>query len=117
NLRITLRYVGRLQHIDTPLRNPPTIDATPEHAATYHTSFVENEKTALLMLACMPPELQKDMDDRTAFDMVNELINMFQNQASQETYDTQRQLYVCKMEDGQLGSSHVLKMKSYIDKL
>ncbi|PWA94636.1 zinc finger, CCHC-type [Artemisia annua] len=36
---------------------------------------------------------------------------------SQELYDTQMQLNACKMEDGQSVSSHVLKMKSFIDKL
>ncbi|GKC07612.1 hypothetical protein Tco_0999222 [Tanacetum coccineum] len=55
-------------------------------------------------------------DDRIAFDMINELKNLFQTQAIQELYDTQRQLNACKMEEGQSVTSHVLKMKSYIDK-
>ncbi|PWA95798.1 zinc finger, CCHC-type [Artemisia annua] len=36
---------------------------------------------------------------------------------SQELYNTQMQLNACKIEERQSLSSHVLKMKSYIDKL
>ncbi|XP_071710353.1 uncharacterized protein [Rutidosis leptorrhynchoides] len=49
--------------------------------------------------------------------MMTELKNMFQKQASQELYETYKLLQTCKMEEGQSVSSHVLKMKSYIDRL
>ena len=42
---------------------------------------------------------------------------MFQTQASQELYETQIQLNACKMKEAQLISTHVLKLKSYNDKL
>ncbi|GJZ16338.1 hypothetical protein Tco_0552015 [Tanacetum coccineum] len=92
NLRITLKYEGKLHHIDTPLHNPHAANATHE-------------------------QLQKEMDDRIAFDMIDELKNMFQTQESQEFFDTQRKLNACKIEDGQSVSFHVLKTKSCIDKL
>nr|GEV51021.1 hypothetical protein [Tanacetum cinerariifolium] len=57
------------------------------------------------------------MENNNSFDIINKLKNMFQTQESQELYDTQKQLNACKMEEGQSVSYHILKRKSYIDKL
>ncbi|GKF61872.1 hypothetical protein Tco_0181926, partial [Tanacetum coccineum] len=57
------------------------------------------------------------MDDHSAFDMINDLTHMFQTQASQELYDTQRKLNACKMEEDQSVRSCVLNTRIYIDKL
>ncbi|PWA95799.1 ribonuclease H-like domain-containing protein [Artemisia annua] len=62
----------------------------------------------------MTHELQKKMYDRTTYDMVNELKAMFQTHAIQELF---MQLNACKIYEGQSLSSHVLKMKRYINKL
>ena len=69
------------------------------------------------MLASMTPDLHKEMEDRTAYDMISELKSMFQQQAHQELFETQKLLHTCKMEENQSVSSHVLRMKSYIDRL
>ncbi|GJX64723.1 hypothetical protein Tco_0299066 [Tanacetum coccineum] len=57
------------------------------------------------------------MENHVALDMIDDFKNIFQTQASQELYNTQRHLNACKMEEGQPVSSHVLKMKSYTDNL
>nr|GFB01353.1 zinc finger, CCHC-type [Tanacetum cinerariifolium] len=62
-------------------------------------------------------EHQKEMEDRTSYDMLIELKNLFQTQASQELHEAQKLLNSCKMEEDQSVSSHVLNMKSYIDRL
>ncbi|GJW42452.1 hypothetical protein Tco_0071251 [Tanacetum coccineum] len=98
NLRITFKYEGNLHNMDSPL---PNHHATPEQIIAYQALFAGEEKVALLMLACMTPDLQKEMDNCTAFDMTNELKNMFQIQASQELHDTQMRLNTCKMDGGQ----------------
>nr|GEX39908.1 hypothetical protein [Tanacetum cinerariifolium] len=117
NLKIPLKYEETLHHIDSPLPNPPAVNATPKQVAAYQALLAEQDKVALLMLTCMRHELQKKMKNHNAYDMINELKNLFQTQASQELYDTQRLLNACTMEKGQSMSSYVLKMKSYIDKL
>ncbi|GKC25412.1 hypothetical protein Tco_1027562, partial [Tanacetum coccineum] len=48
NLRITLKYEGKLHHIDSPFPNPFVANATPEQVASYQTLFAEEEKFALL---------------------------------------------------------------------
>ncbi|GJW31305.1 retrotransposon protein, putative, ty1-copia subclass [Tanacetum coccineum] len=48
---------------------------------------------------------------------VVELKAMFSKQAEQELLQTVREFHTCKQEEGQSVSSHVLKMKGYIDNL
>ncbi|KAF5804990.1 putative RNA-directed DNA polymerase [Helianthus annuus] len=74
-------------------------------------------EVACLMQATMSPDLQKNMEDMNAFDMIEQLKGMFQKQARQERYDTMKQLISCKMQEGSSVSAHVLKMKGYIDQL
>ncbi|PWA92698.1 hypothetical protein CTI12_AA075200 [Artemisia annua] len=71
NLRIILKYEEKLQLTEEPLPDHPAANATPEQVVAYQTLFAEQENVALLMLASMTPELQKDMDDRTTYDMIN----------------------------------------------
>nr|GEZ16089.1 zinc finger, CCHC-type [Tanacetum cinerariifolium] len=114
---ITLKCKGKLDHIDSPLLDPLAVNVTPEQVAAYQALFVKYDMVVLRMSACIAPKLQKDMENHNAFDMINELKNMFQTQGSQKLYDTQRKLNACKMEEGQSVSLHFLKMKSYIDTL
>ncbi|GKB51286.1 hypothetical protein Tco_0902039 [Tanacetum coccineum] len=117
NVRITLKYEGKLHRIDSPLFDPHVANANPDQVAANQALLGEQNKAAMLMLACMTLELQKEMENHNAYDMINELKSMFQTQGSQELYDTQRRLNACKMEEGQSVSSHVLKIESYVDKL
>ncbi|GJS32961.1 hypothetical protein Tco_0531343 [Tanacetum coccineum] len=66
NLRITLKYEGKLHHIDSPLLEPHVATATSEHVAPYHALLAQQDKVVLLMLACMTPELYKDMENHNA---------------------------------------------------
>ncbi|GJX50157.1 hypothetical protein Tco_0277002 [Tanacetum coccineum] len=48
---------------------------------------------------------------------IHELKAMFSKQAEQELLQTVREFHTCRQEEGQSVSSHVLKMKGYIDNL
>ncbi|KAI3821037.1 hypothetical protein L1987_08593 [Smallanthus sonchifolius] len=74
-------------------------------------------EVACLMLACMSRELQKRMEDLSAFDMIEKLKGMFLKQARQERYETMSRLIRCTMQEGTPVSTHVLKMKGYIDQM
>ena len=69
------------------------------------------------MLACMIPELQKDLELFAAFEMIAHLNEMLQQQARTEPFDTVRALHACRMDEGGDVSAHVLKMKSHMDHL
>ncbi|GKB49215.1 retrotransposon protein, putative, ty1-copia subclass [Tanacetum coccineum] len=74
-------------------------------------------RVACLMLSSMVPDLQKTLEKYNAFDMMNVLKTMFEEQAKQELFEIVKAFHACKQEDGQLVSSYLLKMKSYLDTL
>ncbi|GJS07190.1 hypothetical protein Tco_0363986 [Tanacetum coccineum] len=69
------------------------------------------------MLMTMEPEIQRNLENLHANDMLKELKTLFAQQAEQELLQTTRDFHSCKQEEGQSVSSYVLKMKSYIDNL
>lgn len=117
NLRVVLKFEGKIKIIEEPLPNPPSETATAAQQNAYRKLFEEQEKIAMLMMSSMTPSLMKQFEDQTAYDMITELKNMFQKQAHLELFETQKLLHTCKMQEGTSVSSHVLKMKSYIDRL
>ena len=69
------------------------------------------------MLMSMTPEIQKNLEELPAFEMLKELKTMFQQQAEQELFETVKAFHAYKHEDGQPVSSYVLKMKGYLDQI
>ncbi|XP_022004096.1 uncharacterized protein LOC110901592 [Helianthus annuus] len=72
-------------------------------------------EVACLMQATMSPDLQKNMEHKDAYDMIQQLKGMFEKQPRQERFDTMKQLVSCKMLEGSCVSTHVLKIKGYIN--
>ncbi|GJS92135.1 zinc finger, CCHC-type containing protein [Tanacetum coccineum] len=64
-----------------------------------------------------PAEIQRNLENLHANDMLKELKTMFAQQAEQDLLQTMRDFHSCKQEEGQSVSSYVLKMKGYIDNL
>ncbi|GJW99409.1 zinc finger, CCHC-type containing protein [Tanacetum coccineum] len=111
----------QLNYLEQPL--PPALVApagqhvTPEILAA-HTAWVKGSKEiAGLMLMTMEPEIQRNLENLHANDMLKELKALFAQQAEQELLQTTRDFHACKQEEGQPVSSYVLKMKGYIDNL
>ncbi|GKD42215.1 zinc finger, CCHC-type containing protein [Tanacetum coccineum] len=69
------------------------------------------------MLMTMDPNIQKNLEQLGAYDMLKEQKMLYTQQAEQELLQTVREFHACKQEEGQSVSSYVLKMKSYIDNL
>ncbi|GJS71648.1 retrotransposon protein, putative, ty1-copia subclass [Tanacetum coccineum] len=69
------------------------------------------------MLMTMELEIQQNLENLHANDMLKELKTLFAQQAEQELLQTTRDFHSCKHEEGQSVSSYVLKMKGYIDNL
>ncbi|GKG63993.1 hypothetical protein Tco_0649243, partial [Tanacetum coccineum] len=61
--------------------------------------------------------MQRNLAHLGAYDMLQELKSMFSKQAEHELLHIVREFYTCKQEEGQSVSSHVLKIKGYIDNL
>ena len=88
NLRIVLKYEGKLKAIKEPLPDAPAENVTASQQNAYRKLFDEQEKVAFIILASMTPVLQKEMEDRTTYEMISKLKNMFQQQARQELFET-----------------------------
>ncbi|KAJ9556430.1 hypothetical protein OSB04_011044 [Centaurea solstitialis] len=117
NLRIVPRMENKQRAIEEPLPAAPAAGASRAIREEYEKRLTESNEAACLMLATMVPELQKGMESLGAYDMANQLKDMFQQQARQERFDNVKALSECKMAPGSSVSVHVLKMKSYIDQL
>ncbi|GJU71021.1 zinc finger, CCHC-type containing protein [Tanacetum coccineum] len=89
NLRIVLRNEQKLHHLE---------EALPEAPST----------TAII---------QKNLEDRPAFEILQELKTMFQQQDKQELFETVKAFHACKQEEGQSVSTYMLKMKAYLDQM
>ncbi|KAK8554890.1 hypothetical protein V6N13_118571 [Hibiscus sabdariffa] len=70
-----------------------------------------------LMLATMTPELQKQHEDMVAYEMIQNLKEIYEGQARQERYETSKALFQCKMSEGSPVGAHVIKMMGYIQTL
>ncbi|GKE47349.1 hypothetical protein Tco_1478607 [Tanacetum coccineum] len=58
-----------------------------------------------------------ETDDPDTIDKYYETVNLEQEQAKQELFETVKAFYACKQEECQLVSSYLLKMKGYLDAL
>ncbi|GJR99998.1 zinc finger, CCHC-type containing protein [Tanacetum coccineum] len=120
-LRIVLSIKDKLNYLEQPLPPAPVAPAgqqvAPEILAA-HTAWVKGSKEIVgLMLMTMDSEIQRNLENLHAYDMLQELKTLFAQQAEQELLQTTRDFHSCKQEEGQSVSSYVLKMKGYIDNL
>ncbi|GJU49580.1 zinc finger, CCHC-type containing protein [Tanacetum coccineum] len=117
NLRIVLRNEQKLHHLEEALPEAPPATATAAVRNAYTRRVAEQQEVACLMLVSMTPEIQKNLEDRPAFEILQELKTMFQQQAEQELFETVKAFHACKQEEGQSVSTYVLKMKAYLDQM
>ncbi|GJW93894.1 retrotransposon protein, putative, ty1-copia subclass [Tanacetum coccineum] len=120
-LRIVLSIEDKLNYLEQPIPPAPVAPegqlVAPEITAA-HTAWIKGSKEiAGLMLMTMEPEIQRNLENLHAHEMLEELKTLFAQQAEQELLQTTRDFHSCKHEEGQSVSSYVLKMKGYIDNL
>ncbi|GJW19795.1 hypothetical protein Tco_0027231 [Tanacetum coccineum] len=127
-LRIVLSIDDKLNYLEQPLPPAPVAPAgqhvAPEKKKKTLKSLqlilcygLKDQKIMLLMLMTMEPEIQRNLENLHANDMLKELKALFAQQAEQELLQTTRDFHACKQEEGQSVSSYVLRMKGYIDNL
>ena len=116
NLRIVLKPEKKLYVLEGPVPEEPPFTPRAAHIAwSKHND--DSIEVAALMLGTMIPDLQKNLLNHTAFAMINELKDMFQQLAKQERFETVRALHAMKMKEGENVSNHVLMMKGHLDHL
>ncbi|GJU32228.1 hypothetical protein Tco_1175817 [Tanacetum coccineum] len=99
---MTIRSEGKLAHLEQPLILIPLPVAPQVVHDTYKVLYDAQNDMACLMLGSMSPDLQRALENYKAYDMIQELKTMFEEQAKQELFDTVKAFHACKQEDGHL---------------
>nr|GEU47106.1 zinc finger, CCHC-type [Tanacetum cinerariifolium] len=120
-LRLVLSTEDKENYLEHPIPATPVAppgQQVPPQAIAAHASWVKGQKeVVVLMLLTMDLEIQRNLAHLGAYDMLQELKAVYSKQFEQELLQSVREFHTSKQEEGQSVSSHVLKMKGYIDNL
>ncbi|XP_040960236.1 uncharacterized protein [Gossypium hirsutum] len=114
---IVIKQERKLYIIEEPIPNEPTANISRTDKDAYKKYLDDMLDIGYVMLAIMTPELQKQHEDMVVYDMIQHLKELYEGQACQERYETSKVLFRCKMVEGTLVGTHVLKMIGYIESL
>ncbi|KAK8652276.1 hypothetical protein V6N13_061297 [Hibiscus sabdariffa] len=103
--------------IEEPVPDEPAANAPRADKDKFKKHLDDMLDVSCLMLATMSPELQKQHEDMNAYNMIQNLKEIYEGQARQERYETSKALFQCKMSEGSLVGAHVIKMMGYIQTL
>ncbi|GJS96187.1 hypothetical protein Tco_0803155 [Tanacetum coccineum] len=76
-----------------------------------------HNEVACLILGSMTPELQRQLENSSPYEMLQELKFMFEKQAGVEMFDLIQTFHACKQEEGKPVGPYVIKMKNYVAQL
>nr|GEU91681.1 hypothetical protein [Tanacetum cinerariifolium] len=120
-LRLVLSTEDKENYLEHPIPAapvaPPGQQVPPQAIATHAAWVKRQKKIVVLMLLTMDIEIQRNIAHLGSYHMLQKLKAMCSKQAEQELLQTVREFHTCKQAEGQSVSSHVLKMKGYIDNL
>ncbi|GKB57045.1 hypothetical protein Tco_0913231 [Tanacetum coccineum] len=92
----TIRSEGKLAHLERTLIPFPYLVASQAARDAYNALYDVQNEVACLMLGSMSPKLQRDLENYKAYDMIQELKTMFEEQAKQELFETVKAFHACK---------------------
>ncbi|KAL3626859.1 hypothetical protein CASFOL_029264 [Castilleja foliolosa] len=110
NLRIVLRLERKEFVLDTPIPIAPEQNSTAAQRTAEKNARDSSIDVTCLMLASMEPGLQKQFENMEAFDIIQQLKDMFQEQARIERFETSKAILDARLEKGKPVGPHVLKM-------
>ncbi|KAK8555327.1 hypothetical protein V6N12_009475 [Hibiscus sabdariffa] len=117
NLRIVLKQERKEYVIEEPVPDEPAVNAPRADKDKFKKHMDDMVDVGCLMLATMNSELQKQHENMVAYEMIQNLKEIYEGQARQERYETSKALFQCKMTEGTPVGAHVIKMMGYIQTL
>ncbi|KAK8600677.1 hypothetical protein V6N12_050530 [Hibiscus sabdariffa] len=117
NLRIVLKQERKEYVIEEPVPDEPAANAPRADKDKFKKHMDDMVDVGCLMLATMNSELQKQHENMVAYEMIQNLKEIYEGQARQERYETFKALFQCKMTEGTPVGAHVIKMMGYIQTL
>ncbi|KAK9044608.1 hypothetical protein V6N11_058505 [Hibiscus sabdariffa] len=100
--------------IEEPVPDEPAANAPRADKDKFKKHMDDMVDVGCLMLATMDSELQKQHENMVAYEMIQNLKEIYEGQARQERYETSKALFQCKMTEGTPVEAHVIKMMAYV---
>ncbi|GJR86803.1 retrotransposon protein, putative, ty1-copia subclass [Tanacetum coccineum] len=116
-LKLVLRVEKKMYVIEQPIPPAPAADSAANVLAEWNAVYDAHNEVACLMLGSMTPELHRQFENYSPYEMFQELKSMFEKQAGVERFDLIQTFHACKLEDGKPVGAYVLKMKDYVEQL
>ncbi|GJW58874.1 hypothetical protein Tco_0105605 [Tanacetum coccineum] len=85
--------------------------------AKWNAVFDAHSEVACLMLGSITPELHRQFENYSPYEMLQELKSMFEKQAGVERFDLIQTFHAYKQEEGKPVGPYVIKMKNYVAQL
>ncbi|KAK8680630.1 hypothetical protein V6N13_109570 [Hibiscus sabdariffa] len=117
NLRIVLKQERKEYVIEEPVPDDPAANAPRADKDKFKKHMDDMVDVGCLMLATMDSELQKQHENMVAYEMIQNLKEIYEGQARQERYETSKALFQCKVTEGTPVGTHVIKMLGYVQTL
>ncbi|GJR34397.1 retrotransposon protein, putative, ty1-copia subclass [Tanacetum coccineum] len=116
-LKLVLRVEKKMFVIEQPIPPAPAANSEANVLAEWNALYNAYNEVACLMLGSMTPELHRQFENYSPYDMLQELKSMFEKQAGVERFDLIQTFHACKHEEGKPVGAYVLKMKDYVEQL
>ncbi|GJW42202.1 retrotransposon protein, putative, ty1-copia subclass [Tanacetum coccineum] len=116
-LKLVLRVEKKMFVIEQPIPPAPAANSEANVLAEWNALYDAYNEVACLMLGSMTPELHRQFENYSPYDMLQELKSMFEKQAGVERFDLIQTFHACKHEEGKPVGAYVLKMKDYVEQL
>ncbi|KAK8978739.1 hypothetical protein V6N11_001745 [Hibiscus sabdariffa] len=114
NLRIVHKHERNEYVIEEPVPDEPTANAPRADKDKFKKHMDDMVDVGCLMLATTNSELQKQHENMVAYEMIQNLKEIYEGQARHDRYETSKALFQCKMIEGSPVGAHVIKMMGYI---
>ncbi|GJV50735.1 hypothetical protein Tco_1446476 [Tanacetum coccineum] len=103
--------------IEQPLPAAPATNSEANVLLEWNAIYDAYNEVACLILGSMTPELHRQFENSSPYDMIKELKAMFEKQARVERFDLIQTFHACKQEEGKPVVAYILQMKGYVDQL
>ncbi|GJT94352.1 retrotransposon protein, putative, ty1-copia subclass [Tanacetum coccineum] len=98
-LKLVLRVEKKMYVIEQPIPPTPVADSIANVLAEWNAVYDAHNEVACLMLGSMTPELHRQFENYSPYEMLQELKFMFEKQAGVERFDLIQTFHACKQEE------------------
>ncbi|GJV55629.1 retrotransposon protein, putative, ty1-copia subclass [Tanacetum coccineum] len=116
-LKLVLRVEKKMYVIKQSLPAAPAANYEANVLLEWNAIFDAYNEVACLILGSMTPELHRQFENSSPYDMIKRLKAMFEKQAGVERSDLIQTFHACKQEEGKPVAAYVIQMKGYVDQL